>query len=194
MPVAGVRPATSKGVAGFVRGGETSWEKMNRAPLNTWSRIARALHRRSARKDSEAGQALVEFALVLPVLLVLLLGIMDIGKAINYWLDENHLASTGARWAAVNKNPGPGGTLQQSIQQGGDTAALRTANVCISFPNGATVGQPVTVTMRYNYTWLPFLSSQVGLTTIPIKATATMRLEAIPSNYAAGDGGTGACT
>ncbi len=140
-------------------------------------------------RSEERGAALTEFALVVPILFLLLFGMLDFGKAFNYWLDENHLASSGARWAAVNKNPGPGATLQQSIQQGADTAELRAANVCISFPSGTRVGDPVAVTMRYNYKFLPF----IGLGTIPISAKATMRLEALPTNYSAGDGGTGSC-
>jgi Flp pilus assembly protein TadG len=53
----------------------------------------------------ESGAVLVEFVLVLPLLLVLLFGMLDFGKAFNYWIDETHLANEGARFAAVNKNP-----------------------------------------------------------------------------------------
>ena len=54
----------------------------------------------------ESGTALVEFAFVLPLLLVLVLGIADFGRAFNYWIDSTHLANVAARYAAVNKNPG----------------------------------------------------------------------------------------
>ena len=76
------------------------------------------IHRRLRllRRD-ESGAALVEFALVAPVLLLLLLGMVDFGRAYNYWIDSTHLVHTGARWAAVNKNPGPGATLQESIRE-----------------------------------------------------------------------------
>ena len=56
--------------------------------------------------DPESGVALVEFAMVLPLLLILLLLILDFGRAINYWIDTTHLASEGARLAAVDKAPG----------------------------------------------------------------------------------------
>src|SRR5919201_6035109 len=68
-----------------------------------------------SRVWDERGVALVEFALVVPLVLLLILGMIDFGKAINYWIDETHLANEGARWAAVNKNPGTGKTLQQYI-------------------------------------------------------------------------------
>jgi Flp pilus assembly protein TadG len=56
-------------------------------------------------RRSEDGQALVELALVLPVLLIVVLAIVDFGRAVNYWNDENHLAEIGARYAAVGSLP-----------------------------------------------------------------------------------------
>jgi Flp pilus assembly protein TadG len=58
------------------------------------------------RLRSERGTAMVEMALVLPILLFLALAIVDFGRAMNYWNDVNQLAADGARFAAVNKNPG----------------------------------------------------------------------------------------
>src|ERR671937_3259949 len=77
-------------------------------------------------REDKSGVALVEFALVLPVLLVLLFGMLDFGKAFNYWIDATHLENEGARWAVVNKNPGSGAgqSLQEYIQTQGTTAEL----------------------------------------------------------------------
>jgi len=145
--------------------------------------------------NSESGVALTEFALVLPVLLVLLLGMIDFGKAFNYWIDETHLANEAARWAAVDKNPGTG-TLQGYIQQQATTEELRSggtasvpsaAQVCISFPSGtARVGDPVKVTVTTTYNWLPFLSDKLSAASTTISGAAVMRLEAVPSNYGSG--------
>src|SRR6266550_4962833 len=133
---------------------------------------------------NEQGTALVEFAMILPILALLLFGLIDFGKAFNYWNDETHLAAEGARWAVVNSNPGSG-TLQQYIQQQADTSELRSlATVCVSFPTNPDtgtsghVGDPVTVTVKSNYNWIPFLSSQLTLPT-KISGSATMRLEAL---------------
>jgi Flp pilus assembly protein TadG len=155
-----------------------------------------------ARRDREAGVAMVEFALVLPVLLLVLLGILDFGKAINYWLNENHLASEGARWAVVDRNPGSGSgdTLQEYILSHADTAELRSGGtnsvsdkplVCISFPDGTSlVGDPVRVEVAATYSWLPFLQQKwldfLPLNDVTIRGAATMRLEAAPTQYAAG--------
>src|SRR5438093_5271829 len=73
----------------------------------------------------ERGVALVEFALVLPLVLLLLFGMIDVGKALNYWNDETHLANEAARYAVVNRNPGPDSTLNDSIRRQADSSELR---------------------------------------------------------------------
>ena len=60
-----------------------------------------------SRSRCDRGSAMVEFALVLPILLLLVIGIMDVGKGFRYWLDETHLANQGARWVAVNRQLTP---------------------------------------------------------------------------------------
>lgn len=51
------------------------------------------------RFRSQRSQALIEFALVSPVLLLLLFGIVDIGRAVFYYDTVNHAAREGARTA-----------------------------------------------------------------------------------------------
>ena len=145
-------------------------------------------------RSEERGAALTEFALVVPILFLLLFGMLDFGKAFNYWIDQTHLANEGARWAVVDKNPGSG-SLQEYIREQANTPELRDGGasvtgplqVCISFPNGsAEVGDPVHVTATATYNWLPFLGSQLGLTQSTLSGSATMRLEAVPTEYAAG--------
>ena len=157
------------------------------------------------------GTALAELALVLPLLLVLLLGMLDFGKAFNEWIDETHLANEGARLAAVGylpagcTNANPNVCLAQQIQQGADIAELKSgravspyaaaqnaARVCFSYPtNPATnshgqVGDPVLVTVRVDYRWLRYLVSRIGFGTTPIVGKATMRLERRAADAAAG--------
>jgi Flp pilus assembly protein TadG len=153
----------------------------------------RRLLQRIHREDS--GAALVEFALVLPILIVLLFGLIDFGKSFNYWIDETHLANEAARWAVVNKNPG-GGTLQDYIRDQANTPELRNGGtssvadplqVCISFPAGQAVGDPVQVAVSTSYRWLSFLG--LGATETTITGRSTMRLEARPTNYSAGCSG-----
>jgi Flp pilus assembly protein TadG len=166
-------------------------------------RRGHSLRRALRRCRDERGTSLTEFALVLPLLLVLILGMIDFGKAINYWLDETHLANEGARLAVVDSWPGKGGTsLQQYILNQVDSAELagttategtpHSAQVCISFPNGThNVGDPVKVTVNYDYNWLRYLFNQVNIGPVTtIRGESTMRLEANlaldPGAYSAG--------
>jgi Flp pilus assembly protein TadG len=139
----------------------------------------------------------VEFALVLPLLLLLLLGMLDFGKAYNYWNDTTHLTAEAARFAAVNRKPDPADplSLQAQILNQADTAELRAgtpspavapAQVCVNFPNGTQVGDPVKVSMTFTYHFLPFIGAKVGALTQTITSSTVMRLEAVPSTYSAG--------
>jgi hypothetical protein len=155
----------------------------------------------------------VELALVLPLLLLLILGMADFGKAMNAWIDETHLATEGARLAAVDYKPTSGypactgtdttGGLGCYIQRGADIGELQTGRkgdsyapqqngvkVCISFPNvgNATplVGDPVRVTVSVDYQWLRYITARLGALTTTVVGTATMRLEQVPSNYTSG--------
>ncbi len=149
------------------------------------------------RLRDESGVALVEFALVLPVLLVVLLGILDFGRAINYWIDGTHIANVTARYAAVNKNPGAatGKSLQQFMAEQGTTAELRDGSdqvteklkVCVEYPEGAAVGNPVKVTVTARYQWLGFITdiSNLAPSTV-LRGQALMRLEARQTNVLPG--------
>jgi Flp pilus assembly protein TadG len=86
------------------------------------------------RVRAERGTAMVEMALVLPILLFLALGIVDFGRAINYWNDVNQIAADGARFAAVNNNPGTDLTPQvtdfrQWLRTQAETGELKDGTV-----------------------------------------------------------------
>jgi hypothetical protein len=157
-------------------------------------RLGTALPRHAAR---ERGQATVEFALILPVLLFLILAMLDFGKAFNYWIDETHLASSAARWAVVNKLPQATvaacgtQTIECQMKQQADTAELRNGGtgsvlspgVTVTFcrPSGTgLVGDPIQATVSSTYHWLGFLTGPLGISGLvnkTIVAKATMRLE-----------------
>lgn len=52
-------------------------------------------------RDTQKSQALIEFALVSPVLILLVFGIIDIGRAVFYYDTLNHAAREGARAAVT---------------------------------------------------------------------------------------------
>jgi Flp pilus assembly protein TadG len=139
----------------------------------------------------ETGQAAVEFALVVPLLCLVIVAILHFGKVMNYWLDLNHVASEGARKAAVNTyaTDGEYTTWVRSrletgeLRSGGTTSIPTAATVAVCLPEGGEVGDPVTVRVAVGYS-LPFIGTSVTL-----RGTATMRLE-----QRASFAGGGACT
>ena len=155
-----------------------------------------------ARARRESGVALVEFALILPLLMLLLLGMLDFGRAFNYWLDETHIANEGSRWAIVNTNGLAlgGQTLQQYLKQTADTTELRNGGTS-SVPNAlqvyiptlpAQVGHPVKVCVKTTFNLIPFIGAAASnLTGLNLTASSTMRLEQLPTTYSSGYGSTG---
>lgn len=56
------------------------------------------------RKQSSIGQALVETAVILPILLILLLGAVDFGRAFFGWVNLHQAVRIGANFAAMTPN------------------------------------------------------------------------------------------
>ena len=65
----------------------------------------------------EDGVAMTEFALIVPVFLLIVAGLLAFGRVFFYWIEANHMASETARWAVVDRNPYAGQTLQQHAAQ-----------------------------------------------------------------------------
>lgn len=140
---------------------------------------------RPCRLLGEAGQAVVEFALVLPLLCALVFALIDCGKAVYYYIELTHVANEGARIATVDPAtlPGGSGSLKSYLcsQLGSGTSELRAgsasadkATVAIAYPSGTqNIGDPVNVKVSTSYHLIPFF----GAATIPISGSATMRLE-----------------
>lgn len=147
--------------------------------------------------EGERGVALIEFALVLPMILLLLLGMIDVGKAVNYWNDETHLANEAARSAAVNKRIVPTELINQTVKNEADSAELRNGGtgsvsspgvqICIWFPNNTNfaddpardhaIGDPVQVIVHAQYNWLAYLVGKGLPVHSDLSASSTMRLE-----------------
>ena len=140
------------------------------------------LQRVVRRLRREDGQAAVELAIVLPVLLVVALGIFYFGEFLNYSSNETQLASQAVRWASVNTNPGSGVTLQQYVLslanpglQSTSTDVPTPAHVYLYYPTGSTgqVGSSVRACVTATVHFIPFL----GFTNTSITQTATARIE-----------------
>jgi len=119
-------------------------------------------HRRDDR-----GAAAVEFALVLPVLVLLLFGIIEFGLVFDAQLTITHAAREGARVASV------GGNVASAVaaQTSGLTGVTYTLTPVTNSP---TRGSYYEVTVRYTY---PLDIPLWGSRSLPLKSTAQMRKE-----------------
>jgi TadE-like protein len=178
--------------SGRKRGLRFGSENADRGVMDSGRSTARA--RRAAGGDSrERGQALVEFALIAPLFLVIVVGIIQFGIGLNYWLDLNRLANQGARFAVVDHGWDgcpfgasaatclqPDNTLQNYLKEG-RTSGGNDLKAKVVMPTGTTphVGKSVTVQVASCFTFLPILD----LGTIVLKGNATMRVEQEPTRY-----------
>lgn len=149
---------------------------------------------------SERGTALVEFALIAPLLFLLLFGIIDFGRALDYYNQVTQLAGQGARAAAVNRMPdGTAISSTSSLQAAlvAETAQpeLRKGEtVCIVGPLPQQVGDPVTVRVSYQFHFLPLIGAAgSALGGLNLTSTQTERAEAVPPSYGAVDQTGNAC-
>jgi Flp pilus assembly protein TadG len=127
--------------------------------------------------DDERGTAVVEFAIILLPLLLIVFGVLDFGRALNYYNDLTQIAGQGARAAAVNQNPLGGAAssaFQQQLADGATTGELHNGiSVCITQMPTAGTGTPVSVRAKYVFRFIPL----VRAATLTLTSTQTERYE-----------------
>jgi Flp pilus assembly protein TadG len=99
----------------------------------------------------EGGQALVEFALVLPLLLVVVTGIIQFGVVFKDYIALTDAVRSGARVAAISRPaPNPTAQVQQATVNSGGSLGLDPGSVTVS--STWQPGADVTVSASYPYT------------------------------------------
>jgi Flp pilus assembly protein TadG len=131
---------------------------------------------RKTRKG-EKGQNLVEFALVVPLLLLIVVGIAEFGRA---WMTRNILTGAAREAVRIAAVPAPGGGWNgaAAITRGNqilDNAGIATT---VSVVDATSPYGDVTASVDYNFPvaiagFIPGLSSA----TIPLSSRTTMRRE-----------------
>ena len=141
----------------------------------------------------ERGAAAVEMALVLPVLLFLLMGIIDFGRAYSAQIQLSQAAREGVRLAALNTtgvttgttaaNPYGDQAILDRVQAaaGGVSGTLSAATTYCSVPPGASQTAKVVVTLT-PFTWITgisgmskFFGSGAFPTPTTLQSTGVMR-------------------
>ena len=102
------------------------------------------------RQQAENGAALVEFALIAPVLIVVLLGIIEFGYILALNLDVKHGAREGARITAVNDPASGNAALAAEICSRMGLVGDDPTTVSWSSDGTPQVGEGVQVTVATN--------------------------------------------
>jgi PKD repeat protein len=149
------------------------------------------LHARRSR-----GQALVEFALVIPVMLLLVVGGLDVGRLFFSWIEVNNAAREGAAYAGGNPTDTSGitGHVQtetNSQGQGGEgsvTVAVSCANTsnatiaCANAPGGSGTGNTVTVRVTRPFSFVtPIIGNILG-SSVNLTGSATSAVYGLQPN------------
>lgn len=149
----------------------------------------------SRRPRGERGAVAVEFALIVPLLMLLVFGIMEFGYMLNRDTVVSNASRDGARVASLD---GEYADILESIQtelaQSGipitspttviridckkvDGTACNVANNATTYNTLAESGATAIVSVTYNYTWItPVISSIMGTST-SLAQTTQMRVE-----------------
>lgn len=119
----------------------------------------------------EKGQSLAEFAIVLPFLLVILAGVLDLGRLYYVSVSISDAAAEGAAYAAINPE---NSTEIIARAQAASTGMVEVQEdmVDVDCPVIAS-GQPVTVTVNYDFVVAtPLLNAIVPDGVLPLHAIA----------------------
>lgn len=96
----------------------------------------------------ETGQTMTEFAIILPLLVVLLFGIIQFGILFNNYVTLTDAVRAGARQAAVSRNDAnPTGAATTAVRN--SAADLNQANLAVTVNSPWQAGTDVTVTATY---------------------------------------------
>ena len=109
--------------------------------------------RTSGLRTRARGQALVEFVIVAPIMLILLLGILQFGIVLHDYISVTNAADAAARKASVTATQGDAQSLVIATARSA-APDLKAANLGVSVSPGSpwSSGQDVTVTVSYPYT------------------------------------------
>ena len=113
--------------------------------------LVNTMTNRRADIRSDRGQTMVEFALVLPVLCIVLFGVIQFGLLYNNYITLTDATRVGARKAAVSRTlPGPAALAEAATRSAAD--GLKQADLVVTVTAAAwSPGADVTVEATYPY-------------------------------------------
>lgn len=128
------------------------------------------------RYKRREGQSLVETALVLPILLLILTGIIDFGMLFNNYLIVGNASREGARSAAIGSTDEQIRTAVYNVASTLDSSRL-TITITPDQTTGRTTGDSVAVTVEYEYNMITPIVAAIVPGPLDLRTSTTMRCE-----------------
>jgi hypothetical protein len=151
----------------------------------------------------EKAQSLVEFAVVVPMFLILVFGVVDFGLGLRAYISLTSATREGARYAAVNNSAGTsftggadGGQCTNPLPSPTDTVVRKVCatingldldkleSVSVTYPDGQLPGNSVVVEAEYEYHYITpvqaimsFFSGGAIDDSVTLTSRSDMRLE-----------------
>jgi Flp pilus assembly protein TadG len=113
-------------------------------------------------RANERGAAAVEFAILLPLLLMLVLGTIEFGRAYNAQITLTNAARDGVRVMAIANDPAGAKTAARNAAAS-VSATIPNSDVTLS-TNNCSTGNQVTLTIQYNLSTLTGIAGPFPMT------------------------------
>jgi Flp pilus assembly protein TadG len=130
---------------------------------------------RTPRLGGNAGNAVIEFALVFPLLLLVVFGISEFGRALRTVQALNSAAREGARLAAVTAPDQ--GAVTARVNEVLAAAQVTSSGLTVEGPSGPGLEQTVTVTVTSDFEVLSGTILETFAGTITLQGVSVMRHE-----------------
>ncbi|GAB5078104.1 TadE family protein [Arthrobacter sp. AD-310] len=114
------------------------------------------------RNDSERGAAAVEFAILLPLLLMLVLGIIEFGRAYNAQITLTNAARDGVRVMAIANDP-TGARAAARNAASSVSSTIPDSDITLS-TTACSTGNQVTLTIKYNLSTITGIAGPFPMT------------------------------
>jgi Flp pilus assembly protein TadG len=138
------------------------------------------------RAKHSTGQSLVELALTLPLLILILIGVLDLGRMLNAYVTIQNASREGARYGTDYPNDIAG--IRQHVQTEAANSGITITNAMIpdptvqndgtykDAPNNTQPNQSITVRVNYPFALITtYLFA--GQQTIQLSVSATMQIK-----------------
>jgi hypothetical protein len=139
---------------------------------------------RISREKAQKGQSLVEFSLGLVMLLIIVSGVLDVGRLYFTYIALEDAAGEAALYLSLNPQcvhatdgtecANPNNADYRARNSGGQEVDWSKADIKFDIPSPYGVGEPIKVTVNYSYKLLtPIVPRINGLNPITMTASAS---------------------